>query len=230
MAVGEHPVLLDLEALFHPANGGVDLSQADQVADNVLYDSVLGVGLLPQRVWSNDKSAGIDLSGLGGAAGQLMPHGIPQWEDEGTDEMRLVRKRLAMRTSHNRPTLQGAEVNPFDYDADIVTGFEQIYYLLLKHREELLSTGGPLVRFAQDEVRVILRDTRTYAILLRESFHPDLLRNAVSERSHLCKVRRDFFRVVVVILRNRHSMVYECRWNEWNEDHIAHHGVEPGEA
>ena len=38
----------------------------------------------------------------------------------------------------------------------------------------------------------------------------DLLRNAVSECSHLCEVRCDFFRIVVVILRNRHSMVYEC--------------------
>ena len=36
-----------------------------------------------------------------------------------------------------------------------------------------------LRRFAGDEIRVILRPTRTYATLLRESFHPDLLRDAL---------------------------------------------------
>ena len=54
-----------------------------------------------------------------------------------------------------------------------------MYRLLCEHREELLSDEGPLARFAQDEVRVILRPTRTYASLLSESFHPDLLRDAL---------------------------------------------------
>src|ERR1043165_10134146 len=54
-----------------------------------------------------------------------------------------------------------------------------MYRLLLREREDLLARGGPLARFAGDEVRVIVRDTYTYSLLLGESLHPDLLRDAL---------------------------------------------------
>ena len=47
IAAGEHPMLLDLEALFHPRVGGVDCTQADQLANRALHDSVYGTGLAP---------------------------------------------------------------------------------------------------------------------------------------------------------------------------------------
>jgi type 2 lantibiotic biosynthesis protein LanM len=75
-------------------------------------------------------------------------------------------------------------VDVLDYTEAILAGFTSVYRLLLKHREELLSDSGPLMRFAQDEVRVILRPTRTYGLLLQESFHPDVLRDAL-ERDRL---------------------------------------------
>jgi type 2 lantibiotic biosynthesis protein LanM len=184
IAAGAHPVLLDLEALFHQRIRGADVKQADQLASNTLSDSVLGVGLLPQRIWANLESEGIDLSGLGGAAGQLTPNKVPTWEGAGTDEMRLVRKRLEMSGSQNRPTLNGIEVNVLDYAEQIVAGFTTLYQLLLKHRNELLVEDGPLARFSEDEVRVIVRPTQTYATLLDESYHPDVLRNAL-ERDRL---------------------------------------------
>src|SRR5262249_52058536 len=40
--------------------------------------------------------------------------------------------------------------------------------------------GGPLERFARDEVRVVMRPTRTYSTLLDASFHPDVLRSALA--------------------------------------------------
>jgi lantibiotic modifying enzyme len=61
----------------------------------------------------------------------------------------------------------------------IVSGFDKMYRCLLSHRNELLADGGPVARFASDEVRVILRATYTYASLLDESFHPDVLRDAL---------------------------------------------------
>ncbi len=179
IAAGEHPVLLDLEALFHPQVEGTDSRQADQLASKVLNDSVLCVGLLPQRIWSNAESEGIDLSGLGATAGQLTPFSVPRWEGVGTDEMRLTRKRAEMPGGHNRPTLNGAQVDVMDYAVAIATGFTKVYQLLMKHRAELLSDDGLLARFAGDEVRVILRATRTYGLLLHEGFHPDVLRNAL---------------------------------------------------
>lgn len=179
IAAGEHPVLLDLEALFHPHLAGLDSRQADQMASSVLADSVLSVGLLPQRIWSKAEAEGIDISGLGGAGGQLTPYQLPQWEGLGTDEMHLTRKRVTTRGAQNRPLLHDAGVNPLDHIDAILAGFCQLYALLLNHRDQLLAADGPLAHFAQDEVRVILRATRTYALLLRESFHPDVLRNGL---------------------------------------------------
>jgi type 2 lantibiotic biosynthesis protein LanM len=220
IAAGEHPVLLDLEALFHPHVGGFDPRSAEDVAGATMVYSVLGVGLLPQRMWSNVVGDGIDLSGLGTAPGQLTPHGVPQWEGLGTDEMRLIRKRVAHPGADNRPSLNGSDVNVLAYTESIAAGFSNIYQLLLKHRAELLAPDGPLARFAQDEVRIILRNTRTYGMLLFESFHPDMLRDgldrdrlfdrlwgAVEQRPYLARIipaeRDDLLRGDIPIFTTR---------------------------
>lgn len=179
IAAGEHPMLIDLEALFHPRVGGLEVKEADELADSRLSYSVLRIGLLPERIWSNAESEGIDISGLGAAGGQLTPFRVSQWEGVGTDEMRLIRKRVPMSGSQNRPTLVSTDVNAIDYTDEIVTGFTHIYELLRRHRDELISIDGPLARFAGDEVRVLARSTWVYSTLLHESFHPDVLRNAL---------------------------------------------------
>jgi type 2 lantibiotic biosynthesis protein LanM len=137
------------------------------------------VGLLPERIWATDDSPGVDLSGMSNPEGQLTPFSVPQWKDHATDTMQLVRQRVPMRGTHNQPTLDGAAVNLLDHTGAIETGFRRTYELLLAHRDELLAEDGPIARFARDEVRVILRMTQTYHSLLRESFHPDVLRDAL---------------------------------------------------
>jgi type 2 lantibiotic biosynthesis protein LanM len=93
--------------------------------------------------------------------------------------MRFTRRRRPMAGAQNRPTLAGARVEVPDYTEEIARGFTSVYRLLLEHREGLLADEGPLARFARDEVRVVLRPTSTYAALLAESFHPDVLRDAL---------------------------------------------------
>lgn len=180
IACGESPLLVDLEALFHPrrAEAG-DSNSADRIAGDTISYSVLRTGLLPERIWGNDECEGVDLSGLGTVDGQLTPHALPQWEETGTDTMHLVRKRKPIRADKNRPTLAGRQVNVLDYREEILEGFASTYSLLLNHKDELLADDGPLARFAQDEVCVFLRSARTYRRLLRESYHPDVLRDAL---------------------------------------------------
>ncbi|MBV9038308.1 MAG: type 2 lantipeptide synthetase LanM family protein, partial [Acidobacteriaceae bacterium] len=183
IAAGEHPMLLDLEALFHPRVGPhtakADQEHAEQLVVNKISFSVLKVGLLPQASWAFGDSEGVDLSGLASLPGQLTPQPVPRWEGVGTDQMRITRQRIEISAGSNRPMLNGAEVNVLDYTEAVVDGFMTCYRLLLLNRDDLLSNEGPLARFAGDEVRVILRPTYTYGLLLRESFHPDVLRNAL---------------------------------------------------
>jgi type 2 lantibiotic biosynthesis protein LanM len=115
----------------------------------------------------------------------LTPHAVPTWEGVGTDEMRFARKRLTMPAKNNRPSLNGADVSALDYSQEITSGFADMYRLLERHRDELAAPDGPLARFAGDPVRCIVRPTQTYGMLLAESFHPNLLRNALDRERFL---------------------------------------------
>jgi type 2 lantibiotic biosynthesis protein LanM len=184
IAAGSHPVLVDLETLFTNYEGQGDPEQLNLSIVKTLTHSVLRTGLLPQRIWSNREFDGIDMSGLVAQEGQFYPNRILNWEGMGTDEMKLTHQRVQMEAGVNRPRLNGNEINVLDYTKEISSGFTKLYQLLLQCKDELLSDGGLLDRFAEDEVRVILRPTRTYMLLLRDSVHPDMLRDAL-ERDRL---------------------------------------------
>jgi type 2 lantibiotic biosynthesis protein LanM len=176
VAAGEHPMLVDLEALFHPPVHGADPVMASMAA-RALDRSVWQVGLLPHRIWSDGESLGVDMSGLGGQSGQMNPHRLLSWERPGTDEMRLGRKRAELPVSQNMPRLHEDDVDVVDYRDAIVTGFTSTYRLLCRHRDGLLAEQLP--RFANDEIRAFARPTNVYGLLWYESFHPDLLRDAL---------------------------------------------------
>jgi type 2 lantibiotic biosynthesis protein LanM len=176
LAVGEHPTLVDLEALFHPRVYRAD-PQLANLAAGALDVSVWQIGLLPRRVWAGDDSVGVDMSGFGGQPGQENPHRMMAWEKPGTDEMVLVRRRVELPTSDNRPRLAGQDVDVLDYQDDIVRGFDRTYRLLCRQRECLIREHLP--RFADDRIRTVIRSTNVYGLLWYESFHPELLRDAL---------------------------------------------------
>jgi type 2 lantibiotic biosynthesis protein LanM len=209
IAAGEHPMLVDLEALFHPHVYGVDPVLDGNVAARALDQSVWTVGLLPRRVWSDDESVGVDTSGLGGHAGQMNPHRLVSWIDLGRDDLRVGRERVELPAADNRPRLNGEDVDVLHYQDAILRGFTKMYRLLCRHRRALLTQQLP--RFATDDVRVVVRPTNVYGLLWYESFHPDLLRDALdrerffdrlwveaAQRPYLARVipaeRRDLWR------------------------------------
>ena len=213
IAAGEHPILVDLESLFQPRLAKINSQQSHLLAREILKHSVLRSGLLPRRIWLKGDYDGIDLSGLGGKEGQLTPNQLPYWEAVGTDQMRQKRKRMKTQKKHNRPTLNDTEVNLLDYGSSISEGFTKVYHLLLQHRDELLSEDGTLATFAEDEVRVLLRSSQFYALLLRDNFHPKMLRNAL-ERERL------FDRLWLPIERQPHltRVIPAEREDLWNGD------------
>lgn len=179
VAAGEHPMLVDLETLFEP-----HLNHGPNVLEQSWEHSVMRVGILPQRIWAYENQAGVDISGLGADGDQLFPKPMPFWDKTGTDEMQRIRKRTKLRESNNRPALDGNVVSPLNHMEDFITGFTGLYRSLLKYREALLAADGPLAQFADDEIRVILRPTQSYASILYESFHPDLMRDALDRERH----------------------------------------------
>jgi type 2 lantibiotic biosynthesis protein LanM len=178
IAAGEHPVLVDLEGVLHPADRMHKSASAYGVAATSVADSVLRTGLLPMA-WGEPGKAHPDFSGIGGRDSQLLPFDVPQWEGLGSDMMQLVRKPMRAMGAANRPTLNGEQVDLLSHTDAIVQGFCRLYDVLLKHRHALLGPGSPVGAFEADEVRVILRPTLTYGLLLDAGYHPDVLRDSL---------------------------------------------------
>ena len=216
IACGEHPVLVDLEALFHPHRSKreqLPSDTADRIAARCRRESVLELGLLPERLWSNAEHAGVDISGLGASEGQMTPHAVEGWEETGSDTMRFVRKRRAVPTERNRPLLDAKPVEAAGHREAIARGFRSAYRVLLERRDTLLAPGGPLGRFHGDDVAVFLRSSRTYRRLLRESYHPDVLRNALD--------RDRLFDLLWVEAQDDHDLERVIRYERdalWNGD------------
>src|SRR6185312_5449718 len=178
IASGEHPILIDLESLLHPYVP-LDEKLTQPPGAHALRTSVMRTALLPHQLWQQGETDGVDISGLGGQAGQLTPFPIVLFEGTGTDQMRLIRERVEMGEQQNRPRLAGNAVDATAYITQLVEGFTSMYRLLLAHRQELLDELLPL--FAQTKIRVIARATRQYGRFLEEGTHPTLLRNALDQ-------------------------------------------------
>ena len=184
VAAGEHPVLVDLEALFHPRIRRDDeMEQLGDMTDELLQASVLAVGLLPCRLWSNQHMAGVDMSGMSQMRGQVFPLPMNKWTQIGTDQMRIVRDHFILLGQQNRPRMNGQDIELCQYQHCIVFGFVSLYQLLVANRENLLANVLP--RFARDEIRLILRPTMAYSLMLQESFHPDVLHDTLDVYRYL---------------------------------------------
>ncbi len=183
IAAGEHPFLVDLEALFHPLDQTWGHATPPQTP---LPDTVLRVGLLPDASWGGKGDQdGIDLSGLAATAGQVIPQPILRVTDAGTDRMRFLHQHLeAPVGGEHRPTLGGADVPLAPYVDAVAQGCERMLRLLARHRDQLLAPDGPLAAFAHHPVRVLVRLTMAYGTLLADSHHPFVLGDGL-ERDRL---------------------------------------------
>ena len=193
LAIGEHPVLIDLETLLQPYPK--DRGHEGAEAGASLHRSVLRSGLLPHWGGVSVGLGGVDISGVGTKPGQKTSVGMPTWEGEGTDALRFTRKVVELPPGHNRATLRGADVDVVELVDDIVAGFIDAYRLVVASREELLAEGGPIARFAGDEIRLIVRSTQRYALLRYESRHPNVLRDPADRDRGFDRLSREVSQV-----------------------------------
>jgi type 2 lantibiotic biosynthesis protein LanM len=189
IASGAQPHVIDLEALFHPRLATISSADGDQMSPDLLgwrayFESVMRVGLLPSRTAFGGSGDVVELSGLGGEAGQLTPDEQPVFGNVGEDTMRVTKRRLRMPGGRNQPALAGVAVDARDFVHEIEQGFREAYRVIATGREMLAARGGPLDAVGGLSVRAVLRHTRVYAILLRDSFHPDLLRDSADRSIH----------------------------------------------
>ncbi|MEV7019934.1 type 2 lanthipeptide synthetase LanM family protein [Streptomyces sp. NPDC093991] len=199
IADGEHPVLVDLEALLHPAAGhhsAPTTADPPEPALAALRESVRATALLPSKVVLDGAPAGTpagDYSGLNGAAGQLSVTPVPVERNPGTDEVHIVWEHVRTPGGENRPRLpDGTPVTPADHVDDVLAGFRFGYDWIVARRAQLLAPGGLVAGFADTPVRFLPRPSFVYGKVLTESMHPDFLRDALDREcstARLCSRR-----------------------------------------
>ncbi len=187
IAAGDMPYVVDLEGLFHsdPAYDGEVISEPVHNR-RVVVTTVLATGLLPTPVGYLEQGVArvSDLSGVS-APNQFTAQQVYAWQDHHTDEMRLRRDRVELPPAHNVVRIGDVPTALGEYAAVLEDGFADMYRLLRDHRAELLARDGPLLPCAAGTTRVILRDTQFYSDVLDQTYHPDLLQDAVDREHYL---------------------------------------------
>lgn len=196
IASGEHPVLIDMEAIMYheanPAEGSPEATADHDVANQKFWNSVIRSGLLPRWHFNKDNGIAFDVSGLGNVELQQVPWPMPRWKSVNTDDMHLVYEKVTIPLAKNVPVLNGVALSPNDYLDEIIEGFRQMYYFLIEQREALLANGSPLTALKTQWVRFTVRQTRVYALLLERLLAPNFLKDGVERSIELDILSRAF--------------------------------------
>ena len=170
VANGSHPVMVDMETLFHP--------RASWMTPE---DSVLKTGLLPTG-FMLDGSRALQLSGLSDVQDHpgLIARNMLRMDEGGGLAFARDRGRLAGK--QNIPRLDGMRVGMDESLRDAVRkGFETTYQAILARHAVFEDR---IRQFADTQVRVVLRNTVAYSHLLDEALHPALLISETAVAAH----------------------------------------------
>jgi type 2 lantibiotic biosynthesis protein LanM len=196
IASGEQPVLVDLETLLHHRTwASRDDADAQALANERLQDSVAGTALLPgwQLVpYAQTEGLRMDLSGLGGFGEQEMPYRALKWHHINTDSMAIVHDYIKMLPQQNRPFGEGLDASLNNHSEELIDGFRQMYQFLVQRKEALLATDSPIAAFANQKVRLVLRNTSVYFSILRKSLDHKCLRDGAEHSIELDILGRAF--------------------------------------
>ena len=183
IACGEHPMLVDLETLFHPplplSSGG---HQVFEFLSGLAQSSLLRVGLLPNRIITSENAVGTDLSGLGGTEGQMSPTRVAAVEDQGKDTVHVAQRHAVLPGAGNRVFLNGEPIYAADFTDSVIAGYERAFRIICREKKSL-STGAVLDGFSSVETRTIIRPTAEYWRLLQDSYHPNMLNCGMQRES-----------------------------------------------
>jgi len=149
---GEHPVLVDLETLMHPAVR-CELPEDPTLSPTVLqeWNSVLRTALLPLFDMERSEQG---------------------WARAGlTGSLRNCGERA------ERATRVPCQLPADEHWRHVVDGFQSTYRALLNHRDVLVGPDSPLRVFTGREIRFVFRSTAIYLRLSQLALQPGSLRD-----------------------------------------------------
>ena len=196
IATRSGPVIVDAETFFQPELASDDDADGESGAEA----SCLSTGMLT-LLETDRRGAAYDVGGLRGRGGFLAPRKKRKWEALGSDGLHFVEADWFAPPSRNRVFVGEEEQRPDDHAQELIEGFSEAYRFLQQRRTEILASGGPLSWFAKRRVRVLLRPTRQYGLLLHTLAAPSYQRSGLQrglaveamQRAHDRRIARPRF-------------------------------------
>ncbi|NEO97894.1 MAG: type 2 lantipeptide synthetase LanM [Symploca sp. SIO2E9] len=182
----EYPILIDADCLMSPVAKSFDESES------WFSNSVIKVGFLPS--WKGDYMLTVnaqDSSVFGGIFPEQV-NSSQEWKFINTDQMQLLPKTVVIPAQNNVVFFQEKTVYPQKYAEYIVAGFQEIYRLLIKHKQTLLSEVSPLLNFKILKSKLSLNPTVPYRILSKKSLNPKYLVNGLDFSLSLERLARTY--------------------------------------
>lgn len=185
VADGAYPVLVDLEMLLQPIvfppRGALGFQ------NGVPRRTAILTNLLPQPRF-NSRGEVSDSSGIGSPLEQLTAEPVPVLQRKNTDEMRLGRERTPIPPVRNQPAGPGADQGFQAHRSQILEGAIDHWEWIFERRGELKGILREAARGGA-RARVVFRRTQLYGDILAQSYHPDVLHDAIDREVLLGSLR-----------------------------------------
>src|SRR5690242_214865 len=166
IAVGDHPVPIDLETILQPSAEehkiGAPEAAAFDAAMEIVGNSVMTVGLLPAYGRSVDNN----VFAMGGMTAEWGARTVIKWKHLNTDAMRPTKVEEAGAGTPNLPHVNGRYAKLGDHVASFIAGFSD-YADFLARKVRDAKAAALLKDFVGLTVRKVVRPTRFYYMLLR---------------------------------------------------------------
>jgi type 2 lantibiotic biosynthesis protein LanM len=185
IACGDQPIIVDPETLFHPRlpqehstdlGAGTGRGEAcDDFARTLSESGFLPTGLGP------------DFSAFGAVGPIKTPYRVVHCAAVNSDAMAVDYKTYCAPSGKNVPTLNGRPETAAKHRDLIVSGFSEMFRLVLNHRTSLLDV---LRGFAGRRGRFVARSTNIYGLLLQASLGSELMRNGATRGILFERLRR----------------------------------------
>ncbi|CYU92351.1 type 2 lanthipeptide synthetase LanM family protein [Streptococcus suis] len=187
VAHGKHPVLIDLETVFHnkittPKN----MTAAEKIYD-MIENSVRRVGILPNIIWGRGGDIGVDVSAMSNGENQEIPVEKASISSILTDEMKIDYKKSILDKKNNIPYFDNMEVDISKFKKNLKAGFVNSYSkFLAKENKDIIVRD--IKSYKGLYSRQIIRATQYYSSLIQLSFHPDFLRSGLDREMLFSKL------------------------------------------
>ena len=173
---GEYPVIVDYETLFSvPIK--LEGRQENIFSEIVgfIRNSVSSSIMLPGKMQLDSEGNSVDISGLSGKTQKLEKKMyVPKNLDN--DNAKFVLENVILEGSNNNVFYKDKLINYQDYYKEIIAGFSNVMDFFLVNKEEYLNL---IEGMENNTIRILARNTNTYAQFLEFTKHPNCLKDFV---------------------------------------------------